>query len=162
MSRYYHIASQSKTFLKMAVRQCNPRQPPPEIPLTVQSPFLPLLIASLILSLHSKPLSFKQFGPSMSDCLQPVAFTSLLMEPSGRLIQFSSGWREGFGRVTLLHISQLGLLSVCSTTLVGCRKGDKGEESGGGEKKQVGRGQKVTGKVSLSLQRGTLASNTSL
>lgn len=132
------LISQSKTCLEKAVRQCNPIAPT-QNPINclaflsllqlITSLSLPQLIAALS---HSVPLSLSllQFGPSMSDCLQPVAFTSLLMEPSGRLIQFSSwtGW-VGYGRVTQLHISQLGPLSVCSAPLLGNQGGHRREEA---------------------------------
>lgn len=51
----------------------------------------------------------------MSDCLQPVAFTSHAdgaIGPANSILVLMGG--ESHGRVTQLHTSQLGLLSVGS------------------------------------------------
>lgn len=103
----------------------------------------------------------------MSDCLQPVAFTSLLMEPSGRLIQFSSR-KEGGGLWETDPAAHISIRPRClSVPLLrwGAREGKRGgyrREEVAEEEKEVGGRRRVTGKARLLLRPCTPALSTTL
>lgn len=144
--------TQSETRLKTAVGQYI-RQTSTLNPISC-AVCLPPVAHRYTQSTPIQSLSLLQFRPSMSDCLQPVAFTSHAdgaIGPANSILILMGG--EGHGRVTQLHTSQLGPLSAGSAPPRGNQGGQKaGQKRGGGEREENGveGRQKVTGTENLS------------